>query len=129
MTIVLACILILALWSLPLNYVPAIARFASGGIEWGMSNRDISPPIPAWAERAERAQRNHFENLPMLVIVLLVVHLTGTATPTINWAAIGIVALRMLHGVAYILGIPPLRSLAFVGSLLLLFWILWQLLS
>ena len=63
----------------------------------------------------------------MILVVLLIVQITEQANPIINGAAIGIVALRVLHGFAYILGVPLLRSLAFVGSLLSLFVILWQL--
>ncbi|PZD71547.1 hypothetical protein C1752_06167 [Acaryochloris thomasi RCC1774] len=127
MTTVLICALILSLWSLPLNYMPTIARFAVGGVEWGLSNRETMPDIPPWAERAERARKNHFENLPMILVVLLIVQITEQANPIINGAAVGIVALRILHGFAYVLGVPLLRSLAFVGSLLSLFVILWQL--
>ena len=61
-------------------------------------------------------------------MVLLVVQITEQANPIIDKAAIGIVALRILHGLAYVLGVPLLRSLAFVGSLLSVFTILWQLL-
>jgi uncharacterized MAPEG superfamily protein len=129
MTTVLTCALILSLWSLPLNYMPTIARFAVGGVEWGLSNRDTMPEIPPWAKRAERAQKNHFENLPMILVVLLVVQITEQANSIMNGAAIAIVALRILHGFAYVLGAPLLRSLAFVGSLLSLFVILWQLFS
>jgi len=92
------------------------------------SNRDTMPEIPPWAQRAERAQRNHFENLPMLVVTLLVVQLSGAANPLINLAAIIMLACRVFHGFAYIIGVPVLRSLGFVGSILSLFVILWQLL-
>ncbi|MGF1601390.1 MAG: MAPEG family protein [Thermosynechococcaceae cyanobacterium] len=129
MTTVLACALILGLWSLPLNYIPTIARIAAGGIQWGMSNRDMMPEIPPWAERAVRAQKNHFENLPMLVTTLLVVQIAGQANQLVNSAAMAMVAFRLLHAPFYILGLPPLRALAFVGSILSLFIILWQLLS
>lgn len=128
MTTVLFCALALAMWSLPLNYIPTLARFAKGGMEWAASNRDTMPEIPSWAQRAERAQRNHYENLPMLVVTLLVVQLSGAANPLINLAAIIMVACRIFHAFAYIIGVPVLRSLGFVGAMLSLFVILWQLL-
>ncbi len=127
MTTVLFCALALAMWSLPLNYIPTLARFAEGGMDWAASNRDTLPDIPPWAQRAERAQRNHYENLPMLVVALLVVQLSGEANPIINLAAISMVACRVFHAFAYIIGVPLLRSLGFVGALLSLFVILWQL--
>lgn len=46
MTTVLFCALALAMWSLPLNYIPTLARFAEGGMEWATSNRDTMPEIP-----------------------------------------------------------------------------------
>ncbi|WP_299411653.1 MAPEG family protein [Acaryochloris sp. IP29b_bin.148] len=128
MTTVLFCALALAMWSLPLNYIPTLARFSAGGMEWAASNRDTSPDIPPWAQRAERAQRNHYENLPMLVVALLVVQLSGAANPMINLAAISMVGFRIFHAFAYIIGVPLLRSLGFVGAMLSLFVILWQLL-
>lgn len=97
-------------------------------MEWATSNRDTMPEIPLWAQRAERAQRNHYENLPMLVVTLLVVQLSGVANPLINLTAIVMVACRIFHAFAYIIGVPALRSLGFVGSILSLFVILWQLL-
>ncbi|WP_299489050.1 MAPEG family protein [Acaryochloris sp. IP29b_bin.137] len=128
MTTVLVCALALAMWSLPLNYIPTLARFAAGGMDWAMSNRDTLPDIPPWAQRAERAQRNHFENLPMLVVALLVVQLSGQTNPIINLAAVSMVGFRIFHAFAYIIGIPLLRSLGFFGALLSLLTILWQLL-
>lgn len=42
----LLCLLALALWSVPLNHIPAIPRVVLAGVEWGLGNRDKSPDVP-----------------------------------------------------------------------------------
>ncbi len=83
MTIDLACLLGLALWSLVLwslvlNHTPAIGRMRKLGTAWGMSNREETPMVADWIGRADRAQRNHHDNFPMLAIVILMAHVTTT---------------------------------------------------
>ena len=74
----------MALWSLPLIYAVPFGKMRHGGgtlsdgLSWGFGNRDTDPAsVPAWVGRAERAGRNHFENLPMFAILVLVLHVSG----------------------------------------------------
>jgi uncharacterized MAPEG superfamily protein len=121
MTIELGCLLVLGLWSLVLNHTPAIARMKSLGLEWGMGNREETPMVAPWVGRADRAQRNHLDNLPMLAIVVLVAHLTGTHDSATVAAAIAMVVSRVGHSVVYILGITALRPLFYLVSILAMF--------
>ncbi|MGD1904708.1 MAG: MAPEG family protein [Leptolyngbyaceae cyanobacterium] len=128
MTIELFCLLALALWSIPLNYFPTLGRFLVGGIEWGLSNRDTLPDTAPWVARADRAQRNHWENFPMIAVVILLLFITDQSNGLTEKLAIALLAFRVLHAAFYIIGIPLLRSFAFVGALLALFGLVWQLL-
>lgn len=127
MNIDMTCLLILALWSLVLNHTPAIARITKGGVAWGMGNRETMPDVPDWVGRADRAQRNHHDNLAMLATVILVAQVTGHANAATANASIAILAFRLLHGVAYWVGIGLLRSLGYAGAIAAMFSIVIEL--
>lgn len=129
MTTELICLLALALWSIPLNHIPAFGRVAEAGIAWGAGNRDKPVEGPPWIGRADRAQRNHHDNLAMIAAVILIAQVTGQTDGVTANAAIAILALRIVHGIAYIAGIPPVRSLAYVGSIIGLGVIVWRILT
>ncbi|MEM6596837.1 MAG: MAPEG family protein [Cyanobacteria bacterium P01_C01_bin.69] len=128
MTIDLICLLILALWSIPLNHIPALGRVSQGGLAWGASNREKSIEGPAWVGRADRAQRNHHDNLAMIAAVILMAQVTGQADGVTANGAIAVLAFRVVHGVAYIAGVPLVRSLAYLGSIIGLGVIVWRIL-
>jgi uncharacterized MAPEG superfamily protein len=131
MTTDLYCLLALALWSFPLNHIPAIARVnaAESPIAWGIGNRDTVPQVKPWVERADRAQRNHHDNLAMIAVVILTAHITRQADGVTALASISLLSLRITHGISYILGIPALRSLAYASSITALGVIVWRILT
>jgi len=116
---------ILALWGIVLNHTPAIARVLSSNLAWGMGNRETSPDVPAWVERADRAQRNHHDNLAAIAIVILIAQVMGKTDSITGISATIIVISRILHSLTYIFGIIGLRSLAYfvaLGALLVIVW-------
>ncbi|MDB9311673.1 MAPEG family protein [Spirulina sp. CS-785/01] len=129
MTPDLISLLILALWSIPLNHIPAVGRTLSGGVEWAMTNRDKLPETDPWVGRGDRAQRNHHDNLAMIAIVILTAQITGRTDKITAIASIVVVSFRILHGIAYLIGIPILRSLSYFISLLALFVIVWRIIA
>lgn len=133
MTTDLTCLLLLALWSIPLNHIPALGRVASAGTEeglkWAASNRDTAIATPPWVGRADRAQRNHHDNLAMIAAVILIAHITQQADPITAKAAIAILVFRILHAVFYYVGIGIVRSLSYVGSIVGLAVIVWRILT
>ncbi|MGD1867663.1 MAG: MAPEG family protein [Phormidesmis sp.] len=129
MTTDLICLLILALWSIPLNHIPALGRVSKGGLEWAASNREKFIEGPPWIGRADRAQRNHHDNLAMIAAVILLAEVTGQADGVTAIAAIAVLAFRILHGVAYIAGVAVARALAYFGSIVSLGVIVWRILS
>jgi uncharacterized MAPEG superfamily protein len=129
MTTDLICLLILALWTLPLNHIPAIARVTKAGVAWGLSNRDTMPEVSDWVTRADRAQRNHHDNLAMIATVILMAQVTQHTNSITAIASIVVVSLRILHSLTYIAGIQAVRSLAYAGSIASLLVIVWQMLT
>lgn len=117
MTLDLICLLILALWSVPLNHIPAVGRVKAAGVEWGMGNRDTLPDVPAWVGRADRAKQNHHDNLAAIAVIILIAQVTGQNDQITAIASMAIVILRILHSIVYIAGIPVLRTLAYAGAL------------
>ncbi|MEL6491910.1 MAG: MAPEG family protein [Cyanobacteria bacterium J06634_6] len=126
MTTDLICLLILSLWSIPLNHMPALGRASEAGLEWAASNREKAVKGPVWVGRADRAQRNHHDNLAMIAAVILIAQVTGQANGITAIAAMAILGCRVLHGVAYIAGITLVRSLAYFGSIIGVGVIAWQ---
>ncbi len=131
MTTDLYCLLALALWSIVLNHIPAIARVsaAESPIAWGLGNRDAVPEVKPWVGRADRAGRNHHDNLAMIAAVILIAQVSGQTDEVTAIATIALLGCRVAHGITYMLGIPALRSLAYVGSITALGVIVWRILT
>ncbi len=129
MTTDLICLLLLALWSIPLNHIPAFGRVADAGIEWAASNREKAVDGAPWVGRADRAQRNHHDNLAMIAAVILIAQITGQADAVTAKAAIAILVCRVLHGAAYYAGISLVRSLAYFGSIIGVGVIVWRIVA
>ncbi|MEO0769589.1 MAG: MAPEG family protein [Cyanobacteria bacterium J06649_4] len=129
MTTDLICLLLLALWSIPLNHIPALGRVKEKGLSWAASNREETVIGQPWIGRADRAQRNHHDNLAMIAAVILIAQLTGQSNDLTGISAIALLACRIIHGLAYIAGIPTVRSLAYAGSITALGVIVWQTLA
>ncbi len=73
-----------------------------------------NPATPApWAQRAHRAHLNMIENLPAFATLVIIAQLTATS---VSGAAALFFWARVVHAVVFILGIPYIRTLAFVAS-------------
>jgi uncharacterized MAPEG superfamily protein len=117
MTIDLWCLVAIALWTIPLNYSPLFGRMAEVGMAFGFSNRGAPPAGAAWVQRADRAQRNHLENLPVFATLVVVGQLTGRHDRATAIAAMVFVAARIAHSLLYVGGIIVARTLVFWVSL------------
>lgn len=84
------------------------------------------PDVPPWVERADRAQRNHHDNLAMIATVILIAQVTGQTDQVTMVASIVLVGLRILHSLVYIFGITNVRSLAYFGALTAMLVIVWR---
>ena len=95
------------------------------GTKWNMGARDeeLPPPQPI-VGRLARAQANFFETFPIAAAALLMVVVTGRTGPLTEIGAILWLAARVVYLPLYAAGVPVVRTIAFlisvVGILLVL---------
>ena len=99
------------------------------GTKWNMGARDEDlPPLNPVAARLGRAQANFQETLPIAIIALMGVVLAGR---TSEWTAIGgwiWLGARVAYLPLYWAGVPKVRTLVFLISLVGLAIAIWPLL-
>jgi len=72
-------------------------------------------------QRADWAQRNHFEVFPLFAAAVIVASIAGVPHMTVDWLAGVFIALRILYSFAYITDRATLRSILFMlGALCIL---------
>jgi len=81
-----------------------------------LGNRDDTPPLPAWAWRADRAHRNMLENFPHFAVLVLTVNLLGLANGQTALGATIFFWARIAHAALYISGVWRLRAVAFFAG-------------
>ena len=101
MTIDLWALVFMTMWTIVVvNVVPG-RKMLSAGLSWGLSNREVDPEVPSWVGRAERTARNHGENLPMFMALVLVAHVSGEHDDVTAIAAVVYCVGRVAHAVCY----------------------------
>ena len=98
-------------WLLGHVAVPTKTRIA--GLAWNLGNREQQPEFPAWVGRAERAQRNLLESLPLYFALAVACHAAGISNWVTQTGAWIFLAGRVGHAVVYMAGIPGLRTLGY----------------
>jgi uncharacterized MAPEG superfamily protein len=89
------------------------------GTDWNMGARDetLPPPEPI-VGRLARAQANYFETFPVAAVAILLVTLTERTSVVTEIGAILWLAMRILYLPIYALGIPKIRTIIFIASVL-----------
>ena len=112
----LALTLVLALVQI---FLPAAGRTARFGLAWNAGARDepkgSAGPI---TDRLERAQANLFETLPVFIGAVLIAHVAGANGAWTSWGAGLYFCGRVVYVPLYALGVPYVRSLAWLASLI-----------
>ena len=89
-------------------------------MKWGVRDAvgyPANPPAQApWAVRMKAAHANAIENLAVFATLVLVAELANIANATTAQAAAIYFWARLVHVIAYTLGLPWLRTLAFAGG-------------
>lgn len=99
------------------------------GTKWNMGARDedLPPPSPL-VGRMERAQANFFETFPIVAAAILMIDVTHrTSTWTMLGAMLWLGA-RVIYLPLYAAGIPVVRTVAFMVSMVGIVMLLWPLL-
>lgn len=92
-------------------------------------NREDFPPGKGWIGRSHRAHANMVENMVPFAALVLAAAVSGQADA---WTALGAQVFfysRVGHAVVYTLGIPWLRTLAYLGGVAGMAMILYALLT
>lgn len=99
-------------------FVPYILdRFFVRGIRGTLKNPSPDDtPQSAWAQRAQRAHMNAVENLVVFTTLVAAALLVGISTQLTVLGCMVYFWSRAAHYVIYALGIPGLRTLAFLGG-------------
>jgi uncharacterized MAPEG superfamily protein len=94
-------------------------RTRETGLAYNAGARDSGgPPVGVVTARMQRAQANLFETLPLFVAAVLIAHVAGRESgQTLAGCWLYILA-RIAYVPLYALGIPFVRSLVWVASLL-----------
>ena len=83
-------------------------------LPWMMSARDDGVEESVLLQRAHRASKNLQESLPVfMALVLLAMVMKVDVSIYACWWLI----LRVAHGATYLVGIPYIRTIAFIGSI------------
>lgn len=118
MTTEFACLawtLVLALIQILL---PAMSRTGETGVNYNASARDSEgPPVGKITGRLQRAQRNLFETLPVFAIGIIIAHIAGRSGALTWWGAVLYLWARVVYLPLYAFGVPYLRSLVWLVSL------------
>lgn len=95
------------------------AKTAQYGTKWNMGPRDepLDPPARPVIGRLARAQANFFETFPLYAAAALIVTVAHLNS---KWTAIGAlvwIGARIVYLPLYALGVPILRSVAWIAAL------------
>ena len=109
-------------WTLVLAIVqillPAHFRNLETGISYNAGARDTEgPPVGRLTGRLKRAQANLFETLPLFAVAVLIAHVAQRNGALTLWGAWLYLLARIVYVPLYAAGVPYLRSLVWVASL------------
>jgi len=114
--VLLAATLILAIVNL---FWAANARTKQYGVEWNMGARDEAlPPLQPLPGRLLRAQANLMETLPLFAAAVLAATVVGRLGALTAWGAHLYFFGRLVYLPLYAAGIPRIRTLVWMVSLL-----------
>ena len=102
-------------------------------VVWGLLDAVGYPANPkpqsAWAARMMKAHENAVENLVVFAALVLIAQDLGITGGVVATAAALYFWARVVHVVAYTLGVPWIRTLAFVAGWVGQMMIAWQILA
>lgn len=123
--------LMLLVWSALLTFLQMLVAVGTASLQVGLpalaGNREGLPVLTGWAGRAQRAHRNMLESLVLFAVVVLVAAVTDkTNSITLLGAQLYFWA-RLGYAVVYFVGIPWVRTLVWLVSVISIAMIFLQL--
>jgi len=112
-----------AIWSmmiasvLPLLFAILAKVLGGFGVADNSHPRDVVAKYTGRASRANAAQQNSYESLPIFLASVIVAMLFFVPQVVINYLAVMYVMLRVIYGIAYIVNLPTLRSIIWTLSM------------
>ena len=99
-----------------LFWVPYVLnRFVEMGIPQAVFNPDAdTTPQSPWAKRMVNAHKNAVENLVVFAALAIAVEVSGSSSALTETAVMLYFFARLAHFIVYSLGIPGLRTIAFI---------------
>ena len=123
--------LMLLVWAVLLAFVQMLVAVSGATLQVGLpalaGNREGLAPCTGWAGRAARAHRNMLENLVLFAALVLVAVVAGKTNASTLLGAQIFVWARLVHALIYVAGIPWLRTVAWLVSVIGLALIFFQL--
>jgi uncharacterized MAPEG superfamily protein len=126
-TVAYWCVLIAALLPYVCAYLAKYQGFGKPRSQGGFDNRDPRGWLArqdGWKARANAAQANSFEALPLFIGAVIIAHQLGAPQTRLDILAVLFVTLRIIYIVMYVAGLPTTRSaiwaLAFIANLVIL---------
>lgn len=99
------------------------------GSKWNVSARDgKTPTLSHYAERLFRAQTNFFETFPLFACAVLMVAITQNYSAYSYWGALIYLIARVIYFPLYAFGVPVIRTIIWIISMIGLLFILLPLL-
>lgn len=118
-------------WAVALAFVQVLVAvtgaFTQVGLMKLVGNREDMPKLTGWVGRAERAHINMVANLVLFAALEAAVAAMGKSNETTMLGAQLFVWFRVAYAVIYLAGLPWLRTLSWVGSVIGLLMIFLQL--
>ena len=110
-------------------FAAAQARTVQYGVAWNMGARDEAVPEPRpIVGRLARAQGNFFETFPIVIAAVAIVMLSGRNDSTTALGAWIWLGARVVYLPLYALGVPLVRSVAYLASVVGIAMMLWPVL-
>ena len=110
------------LFSVVLAFVQVLLAAATANQQVGLAalagNRDSLPELTGVAGRARRAHLNMIENLVLFAALVLIAAVAGKANAATATGAAIFFWGRLAHVIIYLIGIPWLRTLAWLASVI-----------
>jgi uncharacterized MAPEG superfamily protein len=120
-TVAYWCVLIAALLPFACAYVAKAGAFGKPRQQGGYDNSDPRAWLARqtdWQARANAAQANSFEALPLFIGAVIIAHQLGAPQTRLDILAVLFVTLRIIYISMYVAGLPTIRSAIWAVALL-----------